>query len=115
MAEDGVEALIVSDTPENIFYREIIIERARVHCIPAIYPYIDDAAAGGLIAYTGDLKDMARICVDNIVRIFAGASPAILPFQQPTRLGLTINLKTARALGLTIPEAVLARADEVIE
>jgi putative ABC transport system substrate-binding protein len=115
MAEEGVEALIVSDSPENILRRELIIELTRMSRIPAIYPYVDDAAAGGLIAYTGSLKDMGRVCADYIARILEGASPADLPFQQPTRMGLAINLKTARELGITIPESVLARADEVIE
>jgi len=115
MVGKGVEALIVSDSPENVLRREVIIELTRMHRVPAIYPYVDDAVAGGLIAYTGSLKDMGRVCADYIARILEGASPSDLPFQQPTRLGLTVNLKTASALGITIPESVLARADEVIE
>lgn len=115
MAQDGADALIVADSAENIFHRQLIIELVREHRIPAISPFVDDAKAGALISYTGDLKDMARVCADYIVRILQGARPADLPFQRPTRLDLIVNVTAAKALGLTIPGTLLARADEIIE
>jgi putative tryptophan/tyrosine transport system substrate-binding protein len=85
------------------------------HHLPSISPYIDFAEAGGLMAYGVSLSDGYRRAVGFIDKILHGAKPANVPVEQPTKFDLVINLKTAKALGLTIPEAFLLRADEVIE
>ena len=83
--------------------------------MPAIYPFHFFVADGGLISYGVDLSDMQRRAADYVDRILKGAKPTDLPVQLPTKYMLTINLKTAKALGLDVPALLQQRADEVIE
>jgi putative ABC transport system substrate-binding protein len=95
--------------------RAAIIAAANNNRLPAIYPYRYYAADGGLVSYGPDTVDQYRRAASYIDRILKGENPASLPVQGPTKYELTINLKTARTLGLTVPQSILLRADEVIE
>ena len=95
--------------------RDRIIALAAQQRLPTVYANRYFATAGGLISYGPDEIDQYRRAADYVDRIFKGEKPAELPVQAPTKYNLVINRKTAKALGLTIPSAVLARADEVIE
>jgi putative tryptophan/tyrosine transport system substrate-binding protein len=107
--------LIIAGSPAAVVHRNLIIKLAAQHQLPAVYsqPYL--ARSGGLIAYGPDSVSPYRRAAAYVDRILRGAKPADLPVQAPTKYELIINLKTAKALGLTVPDTVLARADEVIE
>src|SRR5262249_2512997 len=85
------------------------------YALPAIWGLREFAEAGGLMSYGPDFVDLYRRCAHMVDRVLRGATPADMPVEQPTRFELVINLKTAKALGLTVPQSLLARADEVIE
>jgi putative tryptophan/tyrosine transport system substrate-binding protein len=93
----------------------LIIELAGKYRLPAVYPFRYHAEAGGLLSYGVDALDLVPRAADYVDRILRGANPGELPVQAPTKFELVINLKTAKALGLEVPQSLLARADEVIE
>jgi putative ABC transport system substrate-binding protein len=114
-ARSGNGGLIALRISKVIVERKSIITLAASHHLPAVYPLHIFAADGGLIAYGPNVVDQFQQAASYVDRILRGEKPADLPVQAPTKYGLTINLKTAKALGLTVPSAMLARADEVIE
>ena len=97
------------------YHRDLVIRLAASHNLPAIYPFRYYAVDGGLMSYGPDTHDPIRSAAAYVDRILKGEKPADMPVQAPTKYELVINLKTAKALGLTIPPSVLARANEVIE
>jgi putative ABC transport system substrate-binding protein len=107
--------LIVTASPLAAVHRDLIIDVAARHKLPAVYYERSYATAAGLISYGPDFVDQYRHAAGYVDRILKGEKPADLPVQAPTRYQLVINLKTAKALGLTMPPTLLARADEVIE
>jgi ABC-type uncharacterized transport system substrate-binding protein len=107
--------LIVTASPLATIHRNLIVSLAARYKLTAVYSARYFAAAGGLISYGGDFLDQSRRAASYVDRILKGEKPADLPVQAPTKYELVINLKTAKALGLTVPPTLLARADEVIE
>jgi len=108
-------ALIVTATPMANIHRDLIIALAARHRLAAIYGFRFHVEQGGLIAYAPDQLEQYRQAASYVDRILKGEKPGDLPVQAPTKYELVINLKTAKALGLTVPQSLLARADEVIE
>jgi len=108
-------ALIVAPNAVTILHRDLIIALAARHRLPAIYPYRFFAASGGFISYGVDLPDLYRQAAAYVDRILRGAKPGDLPVQLASKFELVVNLKTAKALGLTISEPFLQTAAEVIE
>jgi len=107
--------LVVTNGAAQTLHRELIISLAARHRLPAVYPHRLYVASGALISYGIDLIDQHRRAAGYVDRILKGEKPADLPVQAPTKYELVLNLKTATALGLTIPETLLATADEVIQ
>jgi putative ABC transport system substrate-binding protein len=101
--------------PLSTGYRELMANFAKKHRLPTIFGAKEFTQAGGLMSYAPNVPDLFRRAAGYVDRIFKGAKPADLPVEQPTKFELVINLKTAKALGLTIPPSVLGRADQVIE
>ena len=111
----GASALIQLDDVIFTTHRRRIVDYAVKSQLAAVYGFREFVDAGGLMSYGPDYPDLYRRAATYMDRIFKGAKPADLPIEQPTKFELVINLKTAKALGLTIPPSVLARADQVIE
>ena len=107
--------ILVAPDATTVVQRDHIIALAARHRMPAVYPFDYFVAAGGLMSYGADQVDMFRQAANYVDRILRGAKPADLPVQAPTRYETAINLKTATALGLTVPNALLVAADEVID
>src|SRR5262249_15081463 len=112
-AREPGAGLIVLPNTFTFAYRDQITKLASRLNLPAVYPFREFADAGGLIAYGTDQYDLQRRAASYVDRILKGDTPADLPVQAPTKFELVINLKTAKALGLTVPQTLLVRADEV--
>ena len=115
MTTERAGALVIAGSPTYIQDRKRLISLAAKRRLPAIFAFKEDAEAGGLISYGPRQADAVRLASAYVDRILKGARPADLPIEQPTKFELVINLKTANALGLTIPQSLLVRADEIIQ
>jgi ABC-type uncharacterized transport system substrate-binding protein len=115
MVEGGADALIVSTQVEHVTNRRLVVDLAANYRLPAIYYYRDFTDVGGLLAYGVDPADLYRYAADQVDQVLKGARPGDIPIYQPTKFLLSVNLKTANALGIEIPNSILAQADEVVE
>ena len=114
-AAGDVAGLIMPDIEEHVTFRRLIVKLAEETRIPTIHSYCQFVELGGLMSYGVNIPAMSRRGAVYMDRILRGAKPGDLPVEQPTKFELVINLKTAKALGLTIPRSLLARADQVID
>jgi putative tryptophan/tyrosine transport system substrate-binding protein len=115
MTKERLARLMVLADPLTVRNRAHIVDLAARSRIPAIYPFLEFARVGGLMAYGPSIPELFRRAAGYVEKILKGAKPADLPVEQPTKFDLVINLKTAKALGLSIPRPVLARADELLQ
>jgi putative ABC transport system substrate-binding protein len=115
LGRDPGSGLIVPADAFTVVHHQLFIRLAQQHRLPAIYAFRTYVAEGALMSYGPDPYDLFRRSASYVDRILKGEKPADLPVEQPTKFELAINLKTAKALGLTIPDRLLALADEVIE
>jgi len=115
MTREGAEALLVFTSTFFSTHGKRIVELAAQHRLPAIYPSRTRVAVGGLMSYDAGNAELTRCAASYVDRILKGAKPADLPVEQPTKFALVLNLKTAKALGITFPPTLLIQADEVIQ
>jgi putative ABC transport system substrate-binding protein len=115
MSQAGAKALLVETDAMFFSQRARIVDLAAKHRLPAVYGEREFADAGGLMAYATNLPATFRRAATYVDKILKGAKPGDLPIEEPTRIELVINLETAKALGITIPQSVLLRANEVIQ
>jgi len=115
LAQEGAEGLVVGEEGENNTFRRLIVELAAKGRLPTIYSWRGFVEVGGLMSYGTDSSDHGRRVADMVDKILKGAKPADIPIYQPTKFELSINLKTAKTLGIELPPLLVARADNVIE
>jgi putative ABC transport system substrate-binding protein len=115
MGKERIGAVITSPVPVILFHRKRILELLEKHRIPAMHSQQEWTNTGGLMSYGSNIVDLYRRAAVYVDKILKGAKPADLPVEQPTKFEFVINLKTAKALNLTIPQSVLFRADKVIK
>jgi ABC-type uncharacterized transport system substrate-binding protein len=115
MAQQKFDAVLVDEGGSFLALRALIVELAEKHRLPVIYPYRDYVDLGGLITYAPDLGELAQRIANDVHQILNGAKAGDIPFYQPSKFQLLINLKAAKILDLTVPSSLLLRADEVIE
>jgi putative tryptophan/tyrosine transport system substrate-binding protein len=115
MARDRIDAIVVHSDPVLFTARALVVELAVKHRLPGMYYFREYVEIGGLMSYGSNLADNYRRAAVYVDKILKGARPGELPIEQPTKFNLVINLKTARTLGIAIPQSLLARADEVIQ
>jgi putative tryptophan/tyrosine transport system substrate-binding protein len=111
----GVDGLVTTSESIFVVQRKRVVELAAQQRLPAVYPFRAMVEAGGLMAYDSYTPDLVGRTATYVDRILRGAKPADLPIEQPTKFEFLINLKTAKALGLTIPQSLLLRAEQVVE
>lgn len=114
MRRQNADTVMVVTDPLTLRYRETIVNLAAANRIPAVYEFAEFARAGGLISYAASIPPLFQRAASYVHKILKGAKPGDLSVEQPTKFELVINLKTARALGIAVPQSVLLRAEEVI-
>jgi putative ABC transport system substrate-binding protein len=115
MVQARASALVVFPSPMFYLHYRRLVELSTRHRFPTMYVFREAVEAGGLMCYGANIPDLFRHPAGYVAKILRGAKPADLPIERPTKFELVINLKTAKALGLTIPQSLLQRADQVIE
>jgi len=115
MAQQKFDAALVDEGGSFLAHRALIAELAEKHRLPVVYPYRDYVDLGGLMTYAPDLGELAQRLANDVHQILGGAKPGDIPYYQPNKFLLIINLKAAKALGFDLPSSLIARADEVIE
>jgi putative ABC transport system substrate-binding protein len=115
MRDQGAEGIAIADNPSSFTYRQLIVQLVEDLRLPAVYPNRESVSLGGLVSYSPNLPILFRHAARQVAQILNGTKPGEIPFYRPTKFDLAINLKTAKGLGLTVPQTVLIRADEIIE
>jgi putative ABC transport system substrate-binding protein len=115
ITKERIEALLVLPSHSFIAHRKLLVDLAARHALPTAYWWSEMVKIGGLMSYGVEWRDLFTRAANYVDKILKGARPADLPIEQPTKFELLINMKTAKALGLTIPSSLLLRADHVVE